>query len=374
MSTFAPTLDFDEAFNGSVMFHKSYIDGYGLNLGVMNAAKKAWGSKMGQDWSGAQVEVIRMAVRKHSTPTGFQTGNETFNLNVQSTDEGIQFRMGTVGYPIGVNLAEAMACGSQAGLNEFLQRRVEMVRKNAERELAQHIVAGGVTAYENCVPVVGSMFSLNGIDHATYGFIEHRAFGSQTNVIGGFSKATWASRPQTQNTVMDVSSSFSSNGLAQMFALTTRLAKYAQYGGNEPYYGLMTEAAFNNYKRAVQTNERFVSEKDVNGGWVPMAYGNILLQVEEYLPISTTYGGSTSASNKASMFVFHPKAVYPKWAPAMSLTLNGEGEKIPEGRFGLSRARRLPTNWAFAAEMRVGLNMWVERFASLGVLLNAETW
>lgn len=374
MSTVAPTLSIDQAgvyaFN---MDRKRKVDGYHLNLGVFEAWTKAFGTKMGQDVdNGAQVTMLPITVRTHATSTGLQTGNETLNLNVQSTNEGMQFRIGRVVRPVAFNITEIDQCGDQATLNDFVKDRFDMTRASMMREAAQHIVAGGVTAYENNVPVVGATYSLNGIDHATYGFIEHRAFGSQTNVLGGFSKATWASRPQTQNIVMDVSSSFSTNGLNQMFALRTRMKKYMRNPGN--WYALITEAAMNNYKRGLTPNERYMKESDLNGGMTPLMFGDVPLFVEEYLPISTTYGGSTSASNKASMMVFNAKSFYPKWGKAGSVAAGGTTVRLPGGRFEFGGLRQLPTNLAWATEMHARFNLWTEGFAELGVLLNAETW
>lgn len=374
MSTVAPTLDIDEAGTYAIsMDRKRKLDGYHLNLGVFEAWAKAYGAKMGSDIdTNAQVSMLPITVRTHATSTGFQTGNETFNQNVQSTNEVMQFRIGRVARPVLINITEIDACGDQATLNDFVKDRFDMTRASMMREAAQHIVAGGVTAYENNVPSVGATYSLNGIDHATYGFIEHRAFGSQTNVLGGFSKATWASRPQTQNIVMDVSSSFSTNGINQMIALRTRMKKYMRNAGS--WFGLITEAAINNYARALTPNQRYASEKDLNGGWMPMMLGDVPLFVEEFLPISTTYGGSTSASNKASMMIFNAKSFYPKWGKSMSVSAGGATIKIPAGRFEFEGFTRLPTQEAWASAMHSRFNLWTEGFAELGVLLNAETW
>lgn len=376
MSTWAPTLSFDQASSRAALKINSdkAIDGYQLQLGVFAAWKKAYGEKMGVDASDVQVEVLPITVRQHANSTGLQTGTETLDLNVQSTDEvGPRLRMGNVVRPVVVNQVELRQCGDQAGLNEFLLKRYKMTKASCEREAARHIVAGGVAVYESCVPSEGAMYSLNGIDHATYGFIEHRAFGSQTNVLGGFSKATWSDRPQTQNIVMDLSSNFAANGLSQMYALRTRMRKYMRNPGNN-WYGLITEAMFNNYKRALGSQERFLKESDLNGGWMPMAFGDVALYVEEYMPISTTYGGSTSNTNKASMFIFNAKSFYPKWAKGMSVAMGGETSKVPGGRFEFGPGRRLPQNVAWATEINIGFNLMAEGFAEFGVALNGETW
>lgn len=376
MSTWAPTLSFDQASSRAAIKIASdkAIDGYQLNLGVFASFKAAFGEKMGVDASESQVEVIPITVRQHANSTGLQTGTETEDLNVQSTDEaGPRFRVGRVVRPVVINQVEMAQCGDQAGLNEFVLKRYKMTKSSCEREAARHIVAGGVAVYEACVPSEGAVYSLNGIDRSTYGFIEHRAFGSQTNVLGGFSKATWADRPQTQNIVMDIGSNFAANGLAQMYALRTRMRKYMRNPGKY-WYGLITEAMFNNYKRALGSQERFLKEADLNGGWMPMAFGDVALYVEEYMPISTTYGGSTSNTNKASMFIYNAKSCYPKWAKGMSVSMGGESVKVPGGRFEFAPGRRLPNNVAYATEMNIGFNLYSEGFAEFGVCLNGETW
>ena len=368
MSTGTLTFSIDQANEYiGVMDRKNYVDGKFLNLGAMNAYRKHYGQKLGEMWTGPEVVSIPMAVRVHSSSTGFQNGAQTINLATQSTDEHIQFRQGNVVRPITVNVAELTACGTQDAVNRFLADRVKNVRLDAEREYNRHQVAGGVAAYELSGTLPWNSF--NGIDHSTYGFFEDRAFGSQTNTIGGFSKATYAATAkQTQNIFADVNGAFSTNGMTQVFAGITKLNKYSMYKDGRAI--LCTEAFQNNLKRALAPQERFMSEKTLDGGWRPATFAGMDLYIEEYMPVSTTYGGSASATNPMSALLFNANTVWPVWSPAIKV----DDMTLPDGKFGLGTFRRLPEQYAWASEIRIAGGTKIKSWADAMVVIDAEVW
>lgn len=368
MSTGTITFSIDAAneYVGAVN-RKLYTDGFHLNLGMMAMWRQLYGAGLGKPWTGPEVMAIPMAVRKHSVSTGLANGAQTINLSTQSTDELIQFYQGQVIRPITVNAQELQACGTQDAVNRFVADRTSMVELDVEREFNRHIVAGGVSAYENSGRAAWNCF--NGIDRS-YGFFERLAFGSQTNVIGGFSKATWASVPQTQNIMVDVANSFSTNGLAQVFAGLTKLQKYTLFPAQKGIAGLVTEAFMNNYKRALAPSERYVSEKDLDGGWRPSVFGGVQLYIEEYLPVSAAYGGSSSNTYKMSALFVNANQVFPVWSPAMKV----DDMMLPEGKMGLGTFRRLPEQYAWASEIRVAGALTIRSFADALVVIRGETW
>lgn len=372
MSTIAPTLSIDQAADGAVRFMRDdYLDAGHLNSGLWQSWRDAFGEKMGKMFPATQVAYVPLAVREHATTTSFGTPAATFNFNVNSTDEVMAVRPARVARPILFDITEIDACGDQAGLTTFFSDRYKMTVAACERELQQHIVAGGVMAYITAVQGGSPVYSFNGIDRSTYGLAEHRAMGAQTNVLGGFSKATWASKPQTQNVLMDVGGAFASNGLTKMFALITKMNKYRR--NMKGRRGLITEACFNNYKRSLQANERYAAKTEVDGGWMPV-FGDVPLYVEEYLPISTVYGGSNSATDPMSLLIYNANSTYPMWTPGKTLTANGTTIKIPDGRFGINPLRQLPQGKTWATEVDIGVNLYTVGFAELGVLIDAEAW
>lgn len=373
MSTQTLTYDLDiaGAYVGKVD-RQSQTDGLYATTSMISAFKKGWGEKMGPDWTAGEVETIPMTVRQHSTSTGLAVGTESINPVVQSTQEGIQFRHGRVIRPVMFNLVEVTNTMDQGGFNEALAQRFVEAKMACMREYNQHVVAGGVGAYENAGT---GYFSINGIDR-TYGFLEEDAVGSQSRTIGGFSKATYAATALgTQNAVADVASLFSANGSAQMFALRQYIRQWGPMGTQKGYLALLTIQAFDNYKRTLQGREMYTSEKDIDGGWVPLVFGDCPIFVETYLPISTTYGGSASNTNKMSGVIFHPKSIFPKWEKAMTIS-GGQGGsiKVPGGRFERSDFRQFQNQYVWSAEIHVGGQLMINNWANHGLLLNAETW
>jgi len=339
MSTQTLTYDLDiaGAYVGKVD-RQSQTDGLYATTSMISAFKKGWGEKMGPDWTAGEVETIPMTVRQHSTSTGLAVGTESINPVVQSTQEGIQFRHGRVIRPVMFNLVEVTNTMDQGGFNEALAQRFVEAKMACMREYNQHVVAGGVGAYENAGT---GYFSINGIDR-TYGFLEEDAVGSQSRTIGGFSKATYAA---------------------------------TALGTQKGYLALLTIQAFDNYKRTLQGRAMYTSEKDIDGGWVPLVFGDCPIFVETYLPISTTYGGSASNTNKMSGVIFHPKSIFPKWEKSMTIS-GGQGGsiKVPGGRFERSDFRQFQNQYVWSAEIHVGGQLMIHNWANHGLLLNAETW
>lgn len=367
MSTTSVSLSIDQAFNYAFnVDRKAQQDGLHLNSGFLSAVKKALGEKMGGDWTGGEVLGIPFTVRVHSQSTGIATGSEMPVLAVQSTQEMIQFRLGDVIRPAIVNQAEMRTISNQAGLNEMVSKRYQECMAAAEREFVQHIVAGGIASYENSV-AGGSSFSLNGIDRS-YGFFEEDAVGSQTRTIGTFSKGAWASVNGSQNQVGDITSSFSTAGNDKTYSVITSVKKRAQQATK--LGAIATEAFINNYKRTLLPQERYNDGKAPNAGVRAEMFGDVPFYVEEFMPISTTYGGSASNTNKMSALIIDFNCVFPKWAPAMSI----DAAKIPHGRFGRGPMEKVANQQAWASMLRVAHALCISRWNTSAVLLNGETW
>lgn len=369
MSTQTITYDLDVA--GAAVGRidwKKQTDGLFNKTAMLAMMKKQYGAKMGEDWSGGETEAVPITVRTHSSSTGMRTGTEGANTTVQSTKEQLLFRIGRVIRPVMVNINEAQAAPDQADFNQRFERRYVEARASAEREYNQHVIAGGIGAYELSGPNPYS--SINGIDR-TYGFLEEDAVGSQTRTIGGFSKATYAATaPGVQNAVADVASSFSTAGIAQMRSLRSYILQYGPNADESALYMLMTRAAFDNYNRTLSGREMYINEKDRNGGFITQAFGKVQIAIETYMPISTTYGGTASNTNKMSGAILNPMSIYPKWAKPM----NVGGTPVPGGRFERSGIVKLSNQYVWSMEIHIAGNLFISNFADHGLLLNGETW
>lgn len=368
MSTQTITYDLDvaNAFVGKIDM-QARTDGLYATTSTIDVFTKAFGAKMGPDWTAGEIETIPMTVRQHSTSTGLAVGTETINPVSSSTKEGIQFRQARVVRPVFVNIVEASSTMDQGAFNTFLADRFVEAKSAAMREYNQHVVAGGVSAYESA----GQGYNcFNGIDR-TYGFFEEDAVGSQTRTIGGFSKGTYAATALgTQNAIADVASSFSTNGAVQMFALRNYIRQWGPRGKGKGCYMFLTLQAHDNYQRVLQGRSLYTSEKDADAGWNPIMFGDTPLYIETYMPISTTYGGSASNTNKMSGLIWNPKAAYPKWLRPMKIG----SDSVPGGRFERSDFRRFQSQLVWVAEIHIGGQLEINNWADNGLLLNAETW
>jgi hypothetical protein len=257
-----------------------------------------------------------------------------------------------VSYPIGISAVEEDLNGGDLQTIEIASRRAKAVMSKAKRDFEKHILVGGVSQYED-------FHSLNGTDEAD-GFLETAAPASQNNVIGGFSKATFAALPGATNQFFDVGSSFNTSGLTGIYRTIIK-AKARALDDMNGLSIICSEKALENYKRTIQANERYMVMD--NNDTIDGANMNLLISgVPAH--VSTNLGDYTTSNKRHSMVLVDLNAIYFCWSKV-----------IRDGYFSMSDFANVGNGYNVrVAEILVRGQLWAESFASSAIIADAETF
>ena len=297
---------------------------------------------------------------EHSTPTLRRTGYEQLNLSFSSILTPMVLTPAEVTYPIGISAVEEDLNGGDLQTIELASRRSKAVMAEAKRQFEKQMIKGGVAQYDD-------WGTLNGIDYTgsgttAAGLLEHAAVGSQSNTYGGFSKSSFASMEGTQNQFFDIGSSFNSSGLVGLYRTIIKAKARAtdDLGGLTV---LCSEKGMENYKRAIQANERYM----VSSGSEGLDATNLNLLING-VPAHTSNhmpdDGTNSTANKASFYLIDLNAIYVCWSKVLR-----------DGYFSMSDFENVGNGYQVrVAEILVRGQLWVEYWGSSALLVNGETF
>lgn len=211
-----------------------------------------------------------------SSITALPTGYEPVSLAVTDVMQPAVYDWSDLVIPIVITRKDEAENKGDKAIVKILETRFKGAMGQLRRAINQQILAGN-----NAVSITAGLLSLNGVAGATY-FLENQVFGSGTNVVGGISKATYAAA-NWQNQRDTAASAYGTNGLVASDRLSAAMMSY----GGETDVVIMSVAGFANYKRTLQTNERYVDQKVLDGGRMVLAWGGAVVDVDTFMPINT---------------------------------------------------------------------------------------
>ena len=291
----------------------------------------------------------------HSTPTRKQTGYEQMNLSFSGVLTPIVLTPAEVEFPIGISAVEEDLNGGDLQTIELAARRAKAVMSAAKRQFEKQMIQGSVSQFDD-------FNTLNGIDNASTGFLEHRASGSQTNTYGGFSKTQFQALPGAQNQFADIGSSFNSSGLTSLYRTIIK----AKARATDDLGGLTvicSESGLENYKRTLQANERYVMSSGsdaLDGTGLNLLINGVPAHVSTNMPNA----GTLSAANKASFYLLDMNAVYFCWSKV-----------IRDGYFSMSDFENVGNGYSVrVASILIRGQLCVESWGSSALLVNGDTF
>ena len=296
-----------------------------------------------------------MGTGTHSKATRQRTGYEEIDLSVTGVLTPLTLTPAEVIFPVAISEVEEDLNGGENQIIELAGKRTSQVMGKAKRDTEKQFILGGVTGFED-------WNSLNGTDITTTnagGYIEHAAVGSQNNSIGGFSKATYSALPGAQNQSYDGADSANANLLPGLAQILTKIKARA----DEDMSGISvigSESGIENYKRMVQANERYVDADKLDALNMKLAIGGALASTSTYMPDA----GTNSTASPWTFLILDFMAIYAKWSKVKRDGYFGFKDFITVS--GVHNVR--------AAQICVRGQLWVETFASSGLLHSAETY
>lgn len=230
-----------------------------------------------EEEEGGERMLIPLNFTRHSSTTQLSTGYEPVNQAVSPLGETGHEAWGDWIRPVLISGHEERLNRGKAKILSMLDERVKDTYNGMRLEWQQALVTGNASNMTDCIGINGSDF--------TDGVLETSAFGSQSNSVHNVSKSTYATSVGWQNQVVDCQDQFSQFGLIGMYGMMTRVLSVSN-PKKLRWYGSIS--GVNNIKNALGSQERYLSEAELDGGRRVMSFGDIPIQTLQDLPNAGT--------------------------------------------------------------------------------------
>ena len=282
-----------------------------------------------------------------STIPELTNGFEPVSMAVTDPFQLAKYEYSNFTQPIILSAVEKAANKGDLAVVSILESKMRNVMLSLKKEVSRAIIKGDS-------PVLSSMQTLNGMGTATtaastIGWFEAGAFGAQTNVVGGLSKATFAAN-NWQNQVFNSAGTLALSHIDQLFIdCQTR-----NPSGDFPDILLMSPACYAAFMALQQSSVRYTSQsdrdsldRDMVGSW-----RGSRIYIEPQLGFANAGGVPVSAyALSSSQFQLYADT---------------------DGFFNVSDMLPVPGTATEAAMVFNRMQLVTGHLASHGVLLNAE--
>lgn len=271
-------------------------------------------------WEGGQYMTTEITVQNHTGITQFVDGYELYDASAYETQQVPRYPLAISGLMMKIGEAERRLLGATEGaLRHKVETLTEATMGFLQRQWQSRVLTGTGTGFTNFI-------TLNGID-STAGVFEQDAVGSQTNVIGGVSKATYSGVIGWQNQVANLNNAFGTNQIG-LFGLIANTEVHKPLNKKKKVW-LMTVNGVTFLKRVTQGVQRFVSTdpKDTDFGVPIEYYDGVKIYQESFLPTS----GVNTTTYPITAMLLDLEDIFFAWGGEMS----DVGGKLPSGYFGM---------------------------------------
>ena len=284
-----------------------------------------------------------LSIQEHSSITQLATGYEPVSLAVNDVLRPAIYDWADFTSPIVVTRKEEMENSGEYAIVKIVEARMKSVMGMLRRELNKQILVGNSS-------VLTAVNTLNGnsagVGSAT-GFFEHIAPGSQTNVVGGVSKATYSTVAGWQNQFVNGGGSFSMDDLYNLYIAANNVAPSGDISQL-----ILSNKTMGSYRQALFGQERFLQTDKLDGGRMSLAFNGAVAEADP------TMGFSSSVAGLVDGYM-----------------LNFDGIKLifhTEGNFAVSPFQHISGTTARAAQLYVKCQLVADHLGSCGVLINAN--
>lgn len=289
-----------------------------------------------------------LAVSNHSTITQLASGYEPVSLAVQDVMQPALYEWSDFVAPIVITKKEELENSGEKAIVKIVEARMRNVMGLLRREINRQLVAGDSA-------VLTSLNTLNGVATTT-GFLEQGAptAAGQTNLVGGLARSLVPDGNGLFNRIFDAGAAFGTNGIRGMHQIAAETSARAPMG--EVKLVLASEAGYANYRRALFNQERYIDEKQLNAGFMSLAFGNAAVVQDVFMPDATVNG----AGNAATMYF-----------------INFDGIKLvmhSDGDLAVSPFEYIPGTTARSAQIYWKGQLIADNLASCALLFNGEAF
>jgi hypothetical protein len=287
-----------------------------------------------------------LAVSNHSTITQLATGYEPVSLAVQDVMQPALYEWSDFVAPIVITKKEELENSGEKAIVKIVEARMRNVMGLLRREINRQLVAGDSA-------VLTSLGTLNGVATTT-GFLEQGAptAAGQTNLVGGLARSIVPDGNGLFNRIFDANNLFGTNGIRGMHQLAAETSARAPMG--ETKLVLASEAGYANYRRALFAQERYIDEKQLNAGFMSLAFGNAAVVQDVFMPTNASVG----ANLQATMYFINFDGI--------KLVMHSDGDLV------VSPFEYIPGTTARSAQIYWKGQLIADNLASCALLFNGE--
>jgi hypothetical protein len=257
------------------------VDELYKKVAFLDGVKKAGGVEV--EKGGIKIQ-RPLSIQEHSTITQLATGYEPVSLAVNDVLRPAVYDWSDFVAPIVITKKEEMENSGEYAIVKILEARMKSVMGMLRRETNKQILRGNST-------VLTSLNTLNGSAAGGNGFLEPRApspAGTQTNVVGGISKATFP--------VPGWLNQFSNGALVPDF-MTNLYNMYIAANAVSPMgdvdHLILSQAALARYRKELFDIQRFIDTKTLDGGRMGLAFNGAIAESDPEMGFDTAVVGET---------------------------------------------------------------------------------
>jgi len=254
------------------------VDELYKKVAFIDGVKKAGGVEV--EKGGIKIQ-RPLSIQEHSTITQLATGYEPVSLAVNDVLRPAVYDWTDYVSPIVITKKEETENSGEYAIVKILEARMKSVMGMLRRETNKQILRGNST-------VLTSLNTLNGSAAGGFGFLEPRATGSQTNIVGGISKATFP--------VPGWLNQFSNGALVPDF-MTNLYNMYIAANAVSPMgdvdHLIMSQAALARYRKELFDVQRFIDTKTLDGGRMGLAFNGAIAESDPEMGFGTAVAGET---------------------------------------------------------------------------------
>ena len=226
-----------------------------------------------------------LSIQEHSTITQLATGYEPVSLAVNDVLRPAIYDWADFTAPIVVTKKEELENSGEYAVVKIVEARMKSVMGMLRRELNKQVLAGNSS-------VLTALNTLNGdsagVGSAT-GFFEPLAVGSQINVVGGVSKATFQTTPDWQNQFVNIGGA-GLTGLSQFYDAYIAANSVAPSGDISHF--IMSAALLAGYRNELFAQERFIDSTKLDGGRMALAFNGAIAEQDPEMGFACSVAGN----------------------------------------------------------------------------------
>ena len=326
----------------------SEVDALYKKVAFLDGVRKAGGVET----ESGGIKIQRpLSIQEHSTITQLATGYEPVSLAVNDVLRPAIYDWADFTAPIVVTKKEELENSGEYAIVKIVEARMKSVMGMLRRELNRQILRGDSSILTAVNTLNGNGAGLNAIGSTT-GFLEHLAVASQTNIVGGVSKATFQTTPGWQNQFTDLGGG--GLAMADLYDMYIQANQVSPSGDISQL--ICSPALLAAYRTLLFTQERFVQTDKLDGGRMSIAFNGAAAESDPEMGLASPTPFTSSVAGGVEAYM-----------------LNYDGIKLifhNDADFAVSPFEYVSGTTARAAQLYVKVQLVADFLGGQGVMIN----